>query len=78
MKLDTFPSKCKIGNSKCKGIKIEAKNYSPISLLSLISNVIEKSIHDQKQGYLQRNQLLYIYQSGFRANHSTDTCLSRF
>ena len=29
------------------------------------------------QDYLQRNKLLYGYQSGFRANHSTDTCLSQ-
>ena len=41
-----------------------------------MSKVIEKSIHDQTQDYLQRNGLLYIFQSGFRANHSTDTSLS--
>ena len=35
------------------------------------------SIHDQTQDYLRRNKLLYIYQSGFRADHSTDTCLSQ-
>ena len=68
--------RCK-GKCKCKGTKTEAKNYRPISLSSLISKVIEKSIHDQTQNYLQRNGLLYIYQSGFRTNHSTDTCLSR-
>ena len=60
-----------------KGINTEAKNYRPISLLPLISKVTEKSIHDQTQDYLQRSELLYSYQSGFRANHSTDTCLSQ-
>ena len=35
-----------------------------------------KIIHDQTQDYLQRNGLLHFYQSGFRAIHSTDTCLS--
>ena len=60
-----------------KDIKTEAKNYRPISLLPLISKVTEKSIHDQMQDYLQRNELLYSYQSGFRANHSRDTCLSQ-
>ena len=35
----------------------------------------EKSIRDQTQDYLQRNGFLYIYESGFRANNSTDTCL---
>ena len=61
-----------------KGIKTETKSYRPISLLPLMSKMIVKSIHDQRQNCLQRNQLLYIYQSGFRANHSTEICLSRF
>ena len=60
-----------------KGIKTEAKNYIPISLLPLISKVIEKSTHNQLQDYLQRNELLYSYQSCFRAKHSTDTYLSQ-
>ena len=44
--------------------------------MPLISNVTEKSTHDQTQDYLHRNGLLYICQSGFRENHSTDKCLS--
>ena len=78
IKLDTFPSQCTIAKIKPlfkKGTKTEAKNYRPISLLPLISKVIEKSIHDQTQDYLQRNKLFYSYQSGFGANHSTGTCL---
>ena len=58
-----------------KGSKNEAKNYRPISLLPLISKVIEQSIQNQTQDYLQKNVLLYSYQSGFRATNSTDTCL---
>ena len=80
IKLDTFLSKCKIAKLKPlfkKGIETEAKNYRTISLLPLISKVIEKSIQDQTQDYLQRNELLYIYQSEFRANHSTNTCVFR-
>ena len=79
IKLDTFPSKCKIAKIKPlfkTGIKTEAKNYRPISLLPLISKLIVKLIHDRTQDYSQRNELLYIYQSGFRANHTTNTCLS--
>ena len=40
IKLDTFPSKCQVAKIKPllkKGIKTEAKNYRPISLLPLIS-----------------------------------------
>ena len=72
IKLDFFPLKCKIAKIKAlfkKGIRAEAKNYRPISLLSLILKVTEKSIHNQTQDYLQKNELLYIYQSGFGANH---------
>ena len=50
IKLDTFSSQCKIVRIKPlfkKGIKTEAKNFRPISLLLLISKVIEKSIHEQ-------------------------------
>ena len=45
--------------------------------MSLKSKVIEKTIQDHTQNYLQRNKLLYCYQSEFRANHSTDACLSQ-
>ena len=62
-----------------KGIKTKVKNYSPISLLPLtISKVTEKWIHNQTQGYLQRNESMYIYQTGhITAHHSIDTYLSR-
>ena len=43
-----------------KRIKTEDKNHRPISLLPLISKVIEKSIHNQIQDYFQRNKLLNI------------------
>ena len=59
-----------------KGPKIDPKNYRPISLLPRVSKIIEKIIHDQTMEYLTDNKILYRYQSGFRKNHSTDTCLS--
>ena len=80
IKLNTVPSKCKIEKVKPllkKGSKPEAKNYRPISLLPLISKVIGKTIHDQTQLYLQRNKLLYSYQSDFTTNHSRNKCLSQ-
>ena len=79
IKLNTVPSKCKIEKVKpllTKGSKPEAKNYRPISLLPLISKVIGKTIHDQTQLYLQRNEILCSYQSDFRTNHSTEIYLS--
>ena len=77
--LSTFPEKCKIAKLKPlykKGSTTDPKNYRPISLLPLISKLIEKVIHEQTQKYLSDQNILYKYQSGFRKNHSTDTCLS--
>ena len=59
-----------------KGSLTEASNYRPISLLLLISKVIEKVTHDQTSAFLNSRNLLYNYQSGFRKKRSTDFCLS--
>jgi hypothetical protein len=75
----TFPDQCKIAKLKPlykKSSALEPKNYRPISLLPLISKLFEKIIHMQTQNYLDKNNILYKYQSGFRTKHSTDTCLS--
>ena len=42
-----------------------------------MSKIIEKTIQIQTQEYLDKNDLLYKYQSGFRANFSTDSCLAQ-
>ena len=71
IKFDTFPWKRKIVKKKPsfkKRIKTEVKNCRAFSLLPLISKVMEKSIHDQVQDYLQRNEFLHIYQSGVSQN----------
>ena len=59
-----------------RGLKTDPKNYRPISLLPLISKIIEKIIHDQTQNFLDKNNVIYRYQSGFRKIYSTDSCLS--
>ena len=51
------------------------KNYRPISLLPVVSKIIEKSIQIPTQEYLDQNGSLCKYQSGFRANVSTDSYL---
>ena len=79
IKLSHFPDDCKLAKLKPlykKGSKTDPKNYRPISLLPIVSKIIEKIIHDQTMEYLTDNKILYRYQSGFRKNHSTDTCLS--
>ena len=77
--LASFPYKCKVANIKPlykKGLKTDPKNFRPISLLPLISEIIERIIHDQTMNFLSDNNVLYKYQSGFRKFHLTDTCLS--
>ena len=59
-----------------KGSKTAPKNYRPISLLPLVSKIIEKVIRDQTQSFLDKNDIIYRYQSGFRKFFSTDSCLS--
>ena len=79
IKLGSFPDSCKIAKLKPlfkKGSKTNPSNYRPISLLPLISKIIEKLIHEQTSSFLSNNELLYNYQSGFQKNHSTDSCLT--
>ena len=76
----TFIEECKIAKLKSifkKGARTDPKNYRPISLLPLVSKIIEKSIHFQIEDFLNKRKLIYMYQSGFRTNHSTGLCLAQ-
>ena len=57
------------------GDKTEVGNYRPISVLPIVSKIIERAVHNQLYSYLTSNGLLCDNQSGFRANHSTTTTL---
>ena len=79
IKLSEFPELCKIAKLKPlykKGNKLKPENYRPISILPLVSKVFEKIIHNQTQLYLDDNNILYKFQSGFRKNYSTDNNLA--
>ena len=76
IKLSTFPEECKIAKLKPifkKGARTDPKNYRPISLLPLVSKIVEKSIHFQ----INKKKLIYMYQWGSRKNHSTDFCVAQ-
>lgn len=47
----------------------------PISILPVLSKILEKIIHKQLTDYLNLNEILPSCQSGFRRNHSTVTAL---
>ena len=58
-----------------KNKKTEVENYRPVSILCILSKILERAVHKQLEEYLIKNDLLYSHQSGFRRGHSTDTCL---
>ena len=57
IKRDTFPSQFADSNLCLRKELKHKKNYRHIPVLPLISKVIEKSIHDQTQDYLQKNEI---------------------
>ena len=60
-----------------EGDKSEPSNYRLISVLPVLTTLLEKLIFNQLYKYLNNNNLLSQKQSGFRARHSTVSCLSR-
>ena len=58
-----------------KGIKLDPKNYRPISVIPIVSKVCEKIVYNQLYHYLNANKFLLSRQSGFRSLHSTLTAL---
>ena len=52
-------------------------NYRPISNLPFLSKILEKVIANQLCEFLQENNIYEDFQSGFRANHSTETAMAK-
>jgi hypothetical protein len=46
-------------------------NYRPISLISCVGKIMERVIYKYVFSHLQRNKLIYEYQSGFLPKYST-------
>ena len=68
IKLNSFPRSCKIAKVKPlfkKGSKTNPQNYCPISLLPLLSKIIERIVHDQTEEFFIKDMLLYRFQPVF-------------
>ena len=52
-------------------------NYRPLSLLSVLSKLLEKHVHIYLNDYLEKRQLLHPFQCGFRRKYSCNTALAR-
>ena len=50
----------------------DPNNYRPISILPILSKILEKSVHQQLMDYLEDNTLLSRNQFGYRRMRSTD------
>ena len=58
------------------GTKDDTNNYRPISVLPVLSKIMERAVHDQLYRHLSKHQLLNKWQSGFRPGYSTATALT--
>ena len=50
-------------------------NYRPISLLSVFSKILEKSMYNRIYSFLCKHKLINTTQFGFRSKHSTEHAL---
>ena len=55
-----------------KNDKTLLKNYRPISVLPVVSKIIENVMHNQMMDYFTSNELFSSQQYGFRPNRSTE------
>ena len=51
--------------------KKDISNYRPISLLPVVSKILEKIVHKNVYTFLEKNKIVYASQYGFRKNRST-------
>ena len=58
-----------------KGSKLSTANYRPISLLSNINKIVEKLVFSRVISFLNRNNIIYEKQFGFRPKYSTNHAL---
>ena len=57
--------------SKVEVVTLTKDNYRPISLLPVISKILEKFVYLKLTSHLESNSVLYKKQFGFRRKHST-------
>lgn len=50
-------------------------NYRPISKLPFVSKVLEKNVFSQLKSFLDKENIMETFQSGFKSMHSTESAL---
>ncbi len=59
------------------GKRENRSNYWPISILNVLSKILEKHVHIHLYQFLTTYNLLHLAQSGFRKLHSCETALAK-
>lgn len=59
-----------------KGDVNKFSNYRPVSVLPAFSKIIEKLVYTHIKYFLDKHNILYAYQFGFRKNMSTSMALN--
>ena len=57
------------------GKRTDMTNYRPISILPVITKIVEKLVFNQLYTFLNDNNIINVNQSGFRPHHSTLSAL---
>jgi hypothetical protein len=60
------------------GNKSLFSNYRPISILPVFSKILEKLMYNRFVEFIDKNNILYINQYGFRIGHTTSLALTIF
>ena len=58
-----------------KGDILDRKNYRAVSILSPVSKILERVVHEQLYSYFSSNKILHPNVMGFRRNRSTMTAV---
>ena len=58
-----------------KGSRLLVSNYRPISLLSNLNKILEKIMYKRIYSFLEKHEILYSLQFGFRSKYSTTHAL---
>ena len=79
LQMGIFPEKMKVAKVipiYKKGDNLMISNYRPISLLNVFSKVFERLVYNRVINFLNKKNLLYSYQFGFRSGFSTSLALT--
>ena len=77
----TFPKSMKISKVQPlfkSGVCMLCNNYRPISLLPVLSKILEKIVHQKVVQFLVENNIIAQTQFGFHSNHLTTNAMSKF